>query len=79
MRITVSFGIKNVGKSPAINSFFEAKLAFPGKTVAIETIEMMTDYAEVVRKQRIGKLSSGPHFVSKSDFSSCNGDALHKG
>jgi hypothetical protein len=52
MRITVEFGLKNVGKSPTTNLFFEAKLALPSKTGTIDTVKMMTDYADGIRKRR---------------------------
>jgi hypothetical protein len=52
MRIAVEFSVKNVGKSPATNFHFEAKLVLPRKAEPIDTEKMMTDYADELRKRR---------------------------
>lgn len=52
MRISVEFNLMNVGKSPATNVFFEAKLALPPKVGRIDIVKQMADYADEIRKRR---------------------------
>jgi hypothetical protein len=77
-RLSVVFKLKNVGKAPATNVFFEAKAILPKVGGPAIPTQAMLDYAADIRRRRdLGDIAGETYFPDQT-LPRRNGDAYRQ-